>query len=173
MRWVGTVIGTLTLAGCAVPSVEEPDWPRDIPMRAYYIRVYEADPDNQTRQTLEDYLVWVRRFYDGYSVAPGWRRSEVQLMKGLTEEQVRLLAPRLAYLGHIMSSEWAKHNEGRNIETNMLSLWGRVMLKAKKDEQLDATLDRLTEDVIALIRGELDPKEITSKRYEPAAHARN
>jgi hypothetical protein len=155
----------LVLAACATPPTEPEAWPQAIPTRSYYEKSYANDPINQKEQSFDDYLVWVIRFYHGYGIAEGWKKSEAKLMDGMEPSEIVLLHPKVAYLGMLMSSEWAKHNKKRRITTEMLVLWGQVMTQAKADKHIETVVDRLIGDVRALIIGELKPKEIKTARY--------
>ena len=152
-------------AGCASPPIEPEGWPAAVPTRAYYVKVYEGDEKNQSAQTVEDYLVWVIRFYHGYGIAEGWKKTEAKIVDGMSSQEVMLIEPKLAYYGMLMSGEWAKHNKKRRITTDMLILWGQVMTQAKADSNVEVVLDRLIADVHGIIVGELKPKEVKQARY--------
>lgn len=160
-----SLLPLLAAVACSTPPTEPEAWPQAIPTRAYYEKSYANDEKNQAVQTFDLYLVWVIRFYHGYGIAEGWKKSEAKLMEGMTPAEVVLLQPKVTYLGMLMSSEWAKENKKRRITTDMLVLWGQVMTQAKADKHIEAVVDRLIGDVRALIVGELKPKEIKTARY--------
>jgi hypothetical protein len=143
-----------------------------VPPKAFYSRVYDASPEIHAKMTKEEYYTWAWRFYYPFQLSPGWLKTEENLFKDMSEEQYRLLAPKLAYAGQLMSAEWAKPNEIRRVHTNMLALWGRVLKKALGLGILDATIDRLLADVHQLLRGEMEAKAVTAERYKDVLEAK-
>lgn len=159
------LLGVIACAGCATVPTEPAEWPSAIPTRAYYLTVYAGDENNQATQTLDLYLTWVVRFYHGFGPAEGWKKIEAKLVDGMTPQETMLTEPKIAYLGMLMSGEWAKDNKKRRVTTEMLLLWGSVMTRAKGESNVDAVLDRLIADVRGIICDEVKPKEIKTARY--------
>ncbi|MHC4606433.1 MAG: hypothetical protein ACYTAF_05815 [Planctomycetota bacterium] len=166
MRIALLVLVPVLAAGCIYPEYREGEWPPGVPHKSYYLRLYNADRDNQKHQTVEEFLTWVIRFYKGYSIAPGWHRVEKTLSQDLSNEEFSMLAPRLAFLGQLISGEWAKHTDVRLIDTRMLSLWGGILRKAMKKKVLKRAIDVLHGDALAVLAGEVKGKEITRSRYD-------
>ena len=95
----------LPIAGCASAPMEPEAWPAGIPSRSYYEKSYASDESNKTAQEFSQYLTWVFRFYHGYSIAEGWKKSEAKLLDGVAPLENVMLQPKLTYLGMLMSSE--------------------------------------------------------------------
>ena len=159
------LLACLAASGCASVPTEPAEWPAAIPTRAYYVTVYAGDETNQSVQSLEAYLVWVVRFYHGFGPAEGWKKIEAKLVDGLKPQETMLLEPKMAYLGMLMSGEWAKENTHRRVTTEMLMLWGSVLTRAKAGGNADAVLDRLIADVRGILSNDVKPKEIKTARY--------
>jgi hypothetical protein len=152
--------------GCFVPYYKKGEWPEGLPHESYYRALYAADDFNRKHQSADEYFDWVLRFYQGYQVIPGWQAQERTLAKILTDEEFAVLAPQLSYLAQIASGEWAKSNEARLIDNDMLQLLGGVLRKAAKDRRAGEALDRLTRDLQSMLDGSLDPDDVTAERYE-------
>lgn len=156
----------VALAGCAALSPPAPDWPAGLPPRVYFERVHAADPLNSRLQPREEYLLWVRRFYLGWMLAPvGWNAAAERLLEDLPPPRYRVLAARLALLAQLVASEWAKHERARRIDTKMLRVWAAVARRARASGRLGAALDVVIADVIGVLDGELAPEAIRPLRY--------
>ena len=165
MRFLpGTLL--ILVCGCITPQYIPGQWPTGMPAESFYQKMYDLDEENQKHQPRELYLTWILRFYKGYSIAPGWHPTEASIYKDMTDEQYRVMAPKMDYLGQIMSAEWAKSEQVRRINTGMLQIWAGVMRKALKIGRMGEVVDRVLTDVESLLRSETEPKAITFKRYK-------
>ena len=162
--WIASILAVLPTA-CASPEYAKGDWPRELPPQSYYARVYEDDARNRNVQPPEQYFTWVVRYYEGYGLAPGWLKNQSTLSSDLGTDEYVLLVPKLSHLAQITSAEWAKHNDVRRIDTQMLTLWGKMLRKAHDAHRLDEAVDRLLSDVRAIVAGRLDAAAITPDRY--------
>ncbi len=159
------MLGLVLAAGCNNPKYQRGEWPTDMPPEDYYATSYSADLENAKIQGPGDYFDWVLRFYKGYQIVPGWRSQETALAKLLTDEEYLALSPQIAYLGQIISAEWAKDNKLRKIDNTMLALWGKVLQKSSAAHKAGGALDRLIEDAEAVLVGRLAKSDIKNERY--------
>jgi hypothetical protein len=119
---------------------------RKLPRRmdeAFFRERYEADKANRAKQSLEQHMEWVERFYAGqrFPPIPGWRKREDELLR---HHHVRHdLRHQLHETGRLLASEWAKDNAVRKVSTSDLQAWGRRFEDASKDP--DALLAALRE----------------------------
>ncbi len=116
-------------------------------------------------QTQEEYLYWVRRFYLGYSLVPGWLSITHQVLKPLDGEYRSLKSRELYDLGERIGSEWAKDNGVRLIDTRTTAIWGQAALEAVQRDDLDNFLRLLRDDVESLLGAQASVKDISFERY--------
>ncbi|MEX0617776.1 MAG: hypothetical protein WDZ76_03665 [Pseudohongiellaceae bacterium] len=155
-----------TLAACsAIGTVE--NWPEILPDREYFVQAYAEDSANQRLQTEEEYLDWIVRFYEGSLTMPlGWNDLTPALLYNLNARQGELVADKRKELGILIAAEWAKHNDIRLINTEMLSLWGSVMEIPAGPPLRIAAIEQIITDARALLSKALFPRHITEQRYE-------
>lgn len=155
----------MVAAACTSVRVLE-DWPRELPPQEYFVRAWQEDTANQPLQELEDYLGWVVRFYQGGPGVMGWSDMTEALAGGNGEARRERFEQRRRELGRQIAAEWAKHNNVRQINTRMLSLWGNVMVTDPDPDYRMAAMQKIGQDVQALLDGELTPAQITESRYD-------
>lgn len=154
----------LLLAACAsAPRVA--DWPTQIPPVSFYVDAWEADESNQQYQDLDEYLLWVRRFHEGYNIAPGWDQLTRQVLERIPASDHEEVSARLYSIGREISLEWAKDNEVRLIDTRNAAIWRDALQEALSQNDLDNYLDRVEEDVEAMLQGRLTHSDIEFERY--------
>jgi hypothetical protein len=68
-------------------------------------------------------------------------------------------------LGRHIGGEWAKHNDVRRLNTRTAAVWRDALLEALRQNDLDAYLLRLEEDVAAMLSGQLGNDAIRFERY--------
>lgn len=155
------------LAGCvATPPAD--DWPEHIPDRARFVDQWRADAENRQAQDVDEYLSWIVRFYEGLRpIALPWQDITTAVVADLEGEERAEGVAKMERLGVQISSEWAKENEVRVIDTGMLSLWGSVMLGVDTPERI-AAMDMIASDVRGLLDESLEPEAISEQRYEEA-----
>jgi hypothetical protein len=154
----------LTLSACATTVTPE-NWPVEAPSYPHFVESYRSDEANRSRQTRDDYLTWVQRFYTGRPGAPGWNEITDSAVQGMDEDQ-RAVVDDLGFrLGRRIAAEWAKDNDVRRIDTAMLSLWGSIMVTAETPESRLEAMQAIERDTRALLEGELPPTQITEERY--------
>jgi hypothetical protein len=152
------------LAACATRG-PEPAWPEGIPPRSQFSAEWQASVDNHALQSEADYLLWVTRFYEGYTPVPGWLDMTQQVLARLPQQQHAAINARLFELGARIGAEWAKDNAVRRLNTRSAGVWRDALLEALARDELNAYLDLLSADVDALLAGELDNAAIVFERY--------
>lgn len=154
----------LLLTACAT-SVEESDWPDNAYPRAYFIEAFREDAQAQQYQEEEDYLLWVTRFYRGFSIAPGWHDLTQQVKDRIDESRHEEVGDRLYHLGGRIGSEWAKASEVRLLNTRNASVWRDALIESINQGDLDEYITRVEDDVEAIMAGELSKEDIYFERY--------
>lgn len=154
----------LFLASCIGPNLE--DWPDTIPQTEVFKVAYDADAENQDRQSEAEYLRWVLSFYQGnLAYQTGWQDIQGYVYETPVSEDARELLDQLSRLGIAIGSEWSKHNDIRQIDTRMLSLWGSTIQLAPDFETQKQTVEAIAADIDLLLNGSLGKQEILEERY--------
>lgn len=113
----------------------------------FFRQRYEADAANKARQSVAEYLDWVRTFYEGkrFPPVPGWRRREEDLLRRHAAPELRQA---LDETGRALAAEWAKDNAVRKVSTSDLQAWGKRFEGAAGDLRgLLAALDEVRAEV--------------------------
>ena len=156
------------VACCASTPPPAEDWPRSIPPRANYEQLHARDATNGEIESLDEYLVWVTRFYAGWGPFPyGWNAMSEAALEAVPEERYALVVAKLDYLGQLISGEWAKARARTRIPSRALSAWAQAMNEAIERGEVEALLDRAIEDVQSVLAGNLDGDAIRLDRYYP------
>ncbi|WP_347986280.1 hypothetical protein [Methylomonas sp. AM2-LC] len=157
----------ILLPACAASPTKTAIWSDEVPAQSYFKEVYAQDNNNNSRQTLEEYLLWVMRFYQGTELyANGWNTiTQAILLKNDTPERVAELKDKMERLGFLVSSEWAKDNQTRIITTRHVSIWGNALLKSLELGESLALIDRVTADVEDLLAKRISAEMITEDRF--------
>ena len=148
------VAGAAILSGVASLIVAHAEaWPVDVPSRSYYDRLWESDPRLQRAQSREQYRAAVLRFYSGTVREPGWhrRRAEILGLLGPTR------TPDLDLVGRVLSSEIARPESIRRIPASTLAFWEKTLRGTRDAGKAAALLDRIGDEVRALIDAESSP----------------
>ena len=154
----------LFLASCIGPNLE--DWPDSIPQTQVFIVAYDADEDNQGRQSETEYLEWVLSFYQGnLAYQSGWQDIQGYVYEAPAPEAEQELLEQLSLLGIAIGSEWSKHNDVRQIDTRMLSLWGSTIQLAPDFDTQKQTVEVIAIDIDLLLSGSLSKQDILEERY--------
>jgi hypothetical protein len=76
---------------------------------------------NQTLQTREEYLGWIKSFYTGTLLYPtGWFDVQERVLSTSSPENVDAFGPRIEEMGRLIAAEWAKENSARAIDNRLL-----------------------------------------------------
>lgn len=154
----------LFLASCIGPNLE--DWPDSIPQTQVFIVAYDADEENQGRQSETEYLEWVLSFYQGnLAYQSGWQDIQGYVYAAPAPEAEQELLEQLSLLGIAIGSEWSKHNDVRQIDTRMLSLWGSTIQLAPDFDTQKQTVEVIAIDIDLLLSGSLSKQDILEERY--------
>lgn len=154
----------LFLASCIGPNLE--DWPDSIPQTQVFIVAYDADEENQGRQSETEYLEWVLSFYQGnLAYQSGWQDIQDYVYEAPAPEAEQALLEQLSLLGIAIGSEWSKHNDVRQIDTRMLSLWGSTIQLAPDFDTQKQTVAVIATDIDLLLSGSLRKQDILEERY--------
>ena len=152
------------LAACS--SLQDDDkWSNELPPQPYFLSAYESDAPNQTYQSLEDYLFWVERFYNGINLVPGWSSLSGQVLEKLEEPQLSVVETRLYNLGLKIGAEWPKDNQVRLLNSRSANVWRDALIESLSRDELDAYLSILEQDVTDLLAGKIDNEAIYFERY--------
>ena len=154
----------LFLASCIGPNLE--DWPDSIPQSKVFIVAYDADEENQGRQSETEYLGWVLSFYQGnLAYQSGWQDIQGYVYEAPAPEAEQELLEQLSLLGIAIGSEWSKHNDVRQIDTRMLSLWGSTIQLASDFDTQKRLVEVIATDIDLLLNGDLTKQDIIEERY--------
>jgi hypothetical protein len=154
----------LFLASCIGPNIE--DWPDSIPRTPVFIVAYAADKENQGRQSETEYLEWVLSFYQGnLAYQSGWEDIQSYVYEAPAPKAEQELLEQLSLLGIAIGSEWSKHNDVRQIDTRMLSLWGSTIQLALDFDTQKQTVEVIATDIDLLLSGSLSKQDIVEERY--------
>ena len=153
-----------SLSACSLTS-SDLEWPEPAYPSEYFEAAFRADPEVVRYQTKDEYLLWVIRFYNGFNLAPGWLSLTRQVLEGLEEPYRSEVSERIYLIGGIISSEWAKDNEVRLLDTRNVSVWGDALVEALDRDDLDDYMDRVEDDVAGIMAGELTREDIFFERY--------
>ena len=168
LRHGGLLTLVLFLAGCAM-APERPDWPDNLPQRAYYEARYAADEYNQQHQSKQDYLRWVKRFYHGWGGVQGWLSIREQILADVDPADRDYMRDELARLGKRIAAEWAKQSDRRTIFNKTVQVWINAAYEAGTHGDHRRLLRQISTDVDALLADSLQPSQITLSRYYPDA----
>ncbi len=165
MLRIPILLALVALLAACTSRAPEPDWPFGIPPREQFSAEWRSSTANHALQSEGEYLVWVARFYEGFSAVPGWLDMTRQVVERLPQAQREHISARLFELGARIGAEWAKDNSVRHVTTRTAAVWRDALLEALARDELDPYLDRLSTDVDALLAGTLDNDVIRFERY--------
>jgi hypothetical protein len=156
----------VTLQGCSVPVREADAWPAQLPARQHFVQNYASDAKNAAVQSQEEYLAWVRRFYEGSEIyAWGFLDLEALVLDGSEGESTRSLKAKLDTVGMHIGAEWAKDRSTKRITTRMLSVWAHAIQDTLATGPVEPVVDQVLVDVAAVMSGTLHFPDITPDRY--------
>lgn len=155
------------LSSCSLYQVESSDWSDTWPSESYFQRVYDLDEANQSAQSYAEYRLWIKRFYAGWIFYPsGWEGMVEQLLATKTNPTLRVwFRQEMLAVGARISSEWAKDDNHRLINSQHLLNWSDAVRRSVAQSQEEWLLAEITHDVTGLLNGSLSASQIASKRY--------
>ncbi|MBT5559241.1 MAG: hypothetical protein HOJ88_05050 [Proteobacteria bacterium] len=156
-----------SLAGCISAPPTTADWPSNLPPRELYETAWAQDTANQEVQSLNAYLRWVLRFYQGWPVYDyGWLDITRDVLASIQEPaEKESVAEQLIEMGQLISLEWSKDSPDRYIRTPTISTWGDALREAIEREEVQALTIRLFEDIDKLANQQISITDITLERY--------
>lgn len=171
-RLIITLLFALSLYACTSNKVarQADTWPKDMPSRAYFLKVYEADEANKKIQTQEEYLTWIVRFYSGWELyRRGWIKMTNELVAQVEDpSQIKEIRYKIDRIGRLVSGEWAKKSDTRTIYLRHVSIWGNALLESLDRNQALPLINRVNQDVDDLLTHKISADVITAERYFPA-----
>ena len=157
----------LLVSGCAEYPIKTSSWPDTMPSNETFLANYQQDGVNANLQSLDEYLLWVKRFYQGWELYPnGWITLSDNVARKLQEPLLaRAVKEKLRNLGVVIAAEWAKNNETRRITTQQVSVWGNALLNSLQHGETLSILERVAQDVEDLLANRISPEQITENRF--------
>ena len=140
-------------------------WPATLPPVSSFQDTWRADAANREVQNEEEYLLWVQRFYEGFNTVPGWFDMTREVLARVPAAEQAIAGEQLAVLGVKISGEWAKDNSVRRIDTGTVAAWRDALLESLSRMELTSYLVLLSQDLSALLAGQLTTDDITFERY--------
>jgi hypothetical protein len=142
-------------------------WPDQVPSRTQFVKTYNSDSVNKSIQTQQEYMLWVQRFYLGWEIYKrGWLKMTDELLAEIDDpQQQKIIEKKMRSLGLKISREWAKKSKQRRIYTRHVAIWGNALLESLDKGESLLLIDKVNEDVNALLAHKLEPKMITENRY--------
>ena len=157
----------LLLGACASVPERAEQWQSSWPPESFFETAYAAELDNQAVQSAENYMRWIRRFYQGWTFYPeGWDWLTERVLMGIEDDaQRQQITEQMYSLGMRISREWAKSSAYRVINTRHLLVWGESLkLSAARDQELWLAA-KVSADIDGLLASVIEPSMIQSSRY--------
>ena len=157
------------LSACSSRMTKEAYWPTEIPSREFFVAKYEADIENQNVETLDEYLLWVVRFYEGWELYNnGWTKVTTDSLHGVTDPVLaEKIKTRMDMIGQTIACEWPKNKKDRRILTRHIVIWGNALVESIKRGQELALIDRVLADANGLLVRKIAIDDIKADRYFP------
>ena len=165
------ILSLLLLTACASHVPKEDQWPSDMPSRAFFVAAYESDADNKKGQDLDEYLLWVMRFYKGWELyRNGWTQVTSDSLIGVKNpHNAQEIKTKMDLIGSGIASEWAKNKSNRRVLTRHVVVWGNALIESiKRGEPEEMILiNRVLSDLNGLLEKNIDLDEVKADRYYP------
>jgi hypothetical protein len=163
------LLGLLLLSACASRSPQVMNWPSDIPSREFFIAHYESDLENKQGQDLDEYLLWVLRFYKGWELySNGWTQVTEDSLHTVTDPILaHEIKTKMNLIGESVAGEWAKNKKDRRILTRHVVVWGNALIESIKRDQELTLVNRVLADVYGLLAQQVALDEVIAERYFP------
>lgn len=102
----------------------------------------------------EEEKKWYKTFQEGNLFADGWVDISKDILARLPTEQHTKQQENLFQLGDKIGREWAKRNNARKINTDMLKKWGQTLRDASREnpEALTAAITDIDRQVDTILR---------------------
>ena len=163
------VTSILSLTACVSRAPQQADWPTHIPSREFFVARYEADADNKASEDLNEYLLWVVRFYEGWELySNGWTKVTQDALHGVKDPvAAQEIKTKMDLIGQGIACEWPKNKKDRRIYTRHIVVWGNALIESIKRDQELPLINRVLADVNGLVAYQVGVDEIKAERYFP------
>jgi hypothetical protein len=163
------VLCCFCLSACSTRVPHGDNWPKAMPDKATFIAHYESDIDNKDSQDLDEYLMWVLRFYEGWELYHnGWIKVTNDSLHGVTDPALALeIRTKMDLIGEGIAGEWAKNKKDRRILTRHVVVWGNALIESIKRDQELPLINRVLADVNGLLVKEIALDDVDAERYFP------
>jgi hypothetical protein len=165
--FAGLLLITTVLCGCVHQAPKETSWPNDMPTRGFFVAAFDTDLVNKQGQDVEDYLLWVIRFYKGWELyRNGWTQttedSLINVKDPLLAQEIRT---KMNLIGSSVAVEWAKSKKDRRILTRHVVVWGNALIESiKRDEEL-MLINKVINDIDGLMENKIHLDDVKAERY--------
>lgn len=162
-----SLICLLLLNGCATRAQKIANWPSDMPSREFFVAHYDADAENKDGQDVDEYLLWVLRFYKGSEwYSNGWSKVTEDSLHGVTDPALaQEIRTKMNLIGEKVASEWAKNKKDRRILTRHVVVWGNALIESIKRDQELPLINRVLADVKGLLTHQVGIDDVKAERY--------
>jgi len=163
------VCAILFLSSCVSHPPQQANWPKDIPAREVFVAHFESDLDNKKNEDLDEYLLWVVRFYEGWELYHnGWTKVTVDSLHGVNDPATAAeIKTKMDLIGLGIACEWAKNKKDRRIYTRHIVIWGNALVESIKRNQELPLINRVLSDVNGLVVNKVAIDDIKPERYFP------
>lgn len=164
-----TLVGLFLLSACATRSQQASSWPSDMPSREFFVAHYESDVENKDGQDVDEYLLWVLRFYKGWELySNGWSNVTEDSLHGVTDPVLaQEIRTKMNLIGEGIACEWAKNKKDRRILTRHVVVWGNALIESIKRDQELPLINRVLADVNGLLVNQVAMDDVKAERYFP------
>ena len=157
------------LTACATRPPQEASWPTNIPPRSFFVEHYESDLENKSGQDVDEYLLWVIRFYEGWELyRNGWVKVTEDSLIGVKDPTIaQEIRTKMGLIGEGIACEWAKNKKDRRILTRHVVVWGNALVESIKRDQELPLINRVLADVNGLLLKQIALDDVKAERYFP------
>lgn len=171
LRWFYIALITSTISACQINKLSN-NWPSDLPPLEIFVAAHAEQSKRGTNDsTLDQHLVWIKRFYKGSIIYPiGWNDMIETVTSSFSLEQqedAALAKQKLEDLGLRICIEWAQANDKRRINSSNIAVWGNALRTSVERNEQISFISIVEIDVQDMINGELSMQEISIDRYYP------
>jgi len=167
IRFLKLLVISLLLTSCATQRGLQQQWSEAMPPLEYFEEVYAKDLRNQQEQTLDEYLLWVKRYYQG---SPLYRRGWLDVTEDLVAQiedpaLAKEVSNKMYAVGRAVAGEWAKKTNTRKIFTHHVAVWGNALVESMNRGEELKLINSVHRDVNQLLADKLSVDAIKADRY--------
>jgi hypothetical protein len=166
---VFAIVAASLLSACSTRMTQQAHWPKDIPSREFFVAHYESDSVNKQQETVEEYLLWVVRFYHGWELySNGWNKVTEDSLYGVKDPALaKEIRTKMGMIGETIACEWPKNKKDRRILTRHIVVWGNALVESiKRGEELNL-INRVLADARGLVGDQVAIDDVNAERYFP------